>query len=271
MTKDDQQTDAKSLVYSKIHPAVYIKENFPPDDPIKNKETQGLLTFLHKSLSKINFPKGNKTRLVEVGGGPTVYQLISARRVVDEIYFTDYEKKWWAQVRKWVRKDKQKANWTEYFRFTLRLELGREPTKQEIIEASNCLREKIVKTETFDLFDNERWPINYEDGFDVASMHFCIESIVSSAKLFEKGMENFFLLVKPNGYASLSFLKNSPYYLAGNKKIGTFPIDENYLKDFLEKEGFKIIEMETIPADKTGGDYGPYEGDICILARKLAH
>ena len=67
--------------FSTFSARAYLGEFYPNLNP----ENEFLLRFYHEFYSTI--PKQHS--LIEIGGGPTIFQLLSASRKVDEIIFSE--------------------------------------------------------------------------------------------------------------------------------------------------------------------------------------
>lgn len=67
-------------------------------------------TTLHDKWDRKN------ARLLEFGGGPTIYTLISAALYVKDITFAEYVGASRKEVRKWIDRDPDSHNWFPYVR-----------------------------------------------------------------------------------------------------------------------------------------------------------
>ena len=75
------------------------------------------LKSFHDFYTKLHHKwDSNSARLLEFGGGPTIYTLISAALYVKDITFAEYVDASRAEVRKWIDRDPDAHNWFPYVR-----------------------------------------------------------------------------------------------------------------------------------------------------------
>ena len=61
-------------------------------------------------------------RLLDVGSGPTIHQIVSASAAYPNIVCSEYLQENYRQIEKWQRRDSDAFDWTETFRFIATLE-----------------------------------------------------------------------------------------------------------------------------------------------------
>ncbi len=216
------------------------------------EENQFLLSFLHETYELWN-PKV----IWDIGGGPTIYQLISASRRANQIRIFEYLEENRNAVKLWQQDSPKSFDWYPYFEAVALLEKG----QGAAIEAR--LRNVIQSIEPVNLFsESQVIDGSYDPTPDAISSHFCVESITSDPEQFEKAWSNLMSLVPSGKYLIMSLLKNARKYSAGPYDFPAFPIEEIGLDARLKKEGFREIEIRTIPAEH-GRDY---QGIICVRA-----
>ena len=96
----------KLFPYRSFAPYRYLEHYYSQVDG----ENHFLLRFLAEAYKDI---EGSK--LLEFGGGPTIYSLISAVNKVEEVYFSDYLKKNLSVVSRWKRNGQATFDWSEFF------------------------------------------------------------------------------------------------------------------------------------------------------------
>lgn len=85
-------------------------------DPERNVQPFYLKCF-HEFYQQFHGRWDNKSaRVLEFGGGPTIYPLISAAPHVNNIVFSDYVESCRKEVQLWKDQDPEAHNWTPYFR-----------------------------------------------------------------------------------------------------------------------------------------------------------
>ena len=212
-------------------------EDFSPIDYLQEyystleKENIFLLNFFHNTYYR--FPTGGT--LIEVGGGPTLYQLISASEKVSSITFTEFHRANRQACELWLKKDKGAFNWDPFLEYVKDLE---GVNTIEILEER--MREKINRILPCNLFSKN--PIDSNEKFDIVSMNFCAESITNTEEDFKKTMDNCLSLLKEGGRVVMTFLAGANYYRVGKRHFPAYPLTKDYLLHFLEKEIFAILK-----------------------------
>ncbi len=231
--------------------------------------------YLEDYYSEFNFVAGclmhfyndayegvNGGKMLEIGGGPTVYQLMAASRRVDSILFTDFSEGNRREVEQFRANGADAFKWDDWLRFQLFLEGGN--MSAESIEA---LRRRVAGRITgivpCDL-KLER-PVTTDEKFDVVSVNFCPESITDDEGRFQTYLKKCFSYLKKGGLLVLCLLRNSDYYEVNGLNFPAFRVDEGYMVGFLGREGFSGIQMRAILYN---GDE-ENEGNIMLRAIKL--
>src|SRR6266496_4879863 len=95
-----QQAQAIALAdtFAPFDPRAYLKEYYSH----LGQENQELLHFLNEVYRRI-FVELDAARLLEFGGGPTIYQLISAAKYPVSIDFSDYLDTNLKEVQHWLQ------------------------------------------------------------------------------------------------------------------------------------------------------------------------
>lgn len=240
--------------YRQFIPGEFLKEYYAQ----LGIENRALLDFFHRVYQLI--PTQN--RLLEIGGGPTIYQLISASSKVNEIVFSEYLAANRKEIEKWLKEDSSAYNWDKYFHYVLKLE-GRKTSKTNLSKIKTRLRNKIKEIIKCDLFQtNPIGPKRYND-FGVVSVNFCVEAVSDKERDFLLFMSRITKLVRKKGYLVMSICKRASYWKLGDLYFVNFPVDEKYMANLLKKLNFKILILDSIPNEFDQG----YEGIIFLLAK----
>jgi len=242
--------------FNKFNPSDYLNEYYTSI----GDENSALLRFFYKTYKKIS-PKNS---LLEFGGGPTIYQLISASSKVKKIVFSEYVKANREAVKKWMNNKSNAFNWDNYFKFVLKLE-KKKINKANLEQIKQRLREKtkdVVKCDAYKKspLSPKKYPL-----FDIVSVCFVPESATDNEETYKLFMKNISGLLKNKGVLVMVLLKNAKFYQVGKTKFPAYPVDEEYVKSVLENLGFCDIKTESIEAEHEQG----YEGMIFLTAIKL--
>ncbi len=243
--------------FKKFLPSEYFKEYYANID----LENHFLLQFLHEVYNTIDC-RGK--RLLEVGGGPTIYQLISACSSVGEIIFSEYLDTNRDEIRKWINNDPLTSNWDIYIEHVLGLEKI-DASKESIEIRKNLLRNKINDIVPCDLFNEDPLFPKSFDEFDVLSVNFCPESITNNKEDFLKAVKNFSSLLKKSGLLVMCLLKNATSYKVGELNFPAYSVNEVFIAETLKNLSFNDITLRSFPAEFNSG----YEGLIALTATKF--
>ena len=241
--------------FRKFSPKYYLNDYFSEED----NEGRDLLRFYHKAYSGLS----GISRLLEVGGGPTIYQLISASAVANQIIFSEYLDDNRKEITKWIKGRRGAFNWDKYFRFVLQLE-GKKCSQNSLREIKHRLRKKVKAVIFCDVLKNNVLKTKKYENFDAVSVNFCSESITDNEKDFILSLRNITSLLKENGLLVMTLLKNARYYKVGKVKFCSFPVNEQYIKEVLPQIGYEGIKIKSYKAEPERS----YNGFICLTARK---
>ncbi len=241
-----QQSTLAETDFSHFSPRAYLDEYHCDWD----EEDEFLMAFLHDVYQYLD----PQRTLLEIGGGPTIHQLISARNKVETIVFGEYLKKNRVEVKGWREARKGAFSWDVYFEHVLKLE--RRSHEQSILEMKKTLRQKLRFIVPCNILEARPMPFMPVRNFDLVSVHFCPESITSQESEFVAGMRRVISLAKPGGLLIMSFLKESSMYAVGKTNFCAFPLTEAKLKQTLAALDCEILHMAHGPADPTRNYFG---------------
>lgn len=228
--------------------------------------------------------------ILDIGGGPTVYQhipLLGVSKTITHAEFLDSNRR---AVSTW--KNGGGYDWSSYVvcwqaflslhpeAYSMAVDEVRELLRSlSVTDSDNytqAMRKKIEQVIPVDVFDDHMIPESKK--FDVVSMskwgsvelitsHFCIESSTSDPEKWKKGIENIGNQVEGNGFLLMTAIRNAEWYKVGDNKLPAVPVDYHMIAQELEKNGFEILEgSELITHNKE--EVG-YDGMVFMLARKI--
>ncbi len=197
-----------------------------------------ILRFLHDTYLSIQ-----KGTMLEIGGGPTIYQLLAASARVDGILFAEFLKENRDEVLKFKNNDAEAFNWDAWIAYQLFLE-NKELTLKNREEMKKRIRDKIKGIIPCDL--NKEAPIEPKEKFEIVSVNFCPESITDKEEKFREYMKKCMAYTKAGGLFVMCLLRNATSYDIEGVHFPAFPLDEKYVMKILEEEGFEKINMRAI-------------------------
>ena len=238
------------------------------------------------------FPLGD-IRVLDIGGGPTIYQHIGLSLVASHITHAEFLESNRAEVISWLREEDRAHNWDTYFMLVQELfKYGHIPTiisdqissGDERIKSHALLIENALKSSTAEAFkDLVRACIGgdvvhcdmFQDGlgltetsapYHVVTSNFVAESAAQSLRQWEQGVRNMLSLVAPGGYFVQTAIKNATWYQVGTERLPAVAVSQEMINEKFEKQGFEIIYEKVL--EGSAADVVGYDGMIFTLARK---
>jgi ubiquinone/menaquinone biosynthesis C-methylase UbiE len=208
-----------------------------------------------------NMDISEKAKLLEVGGGPTIYQLASAAYKVKNITFTDYLEENLAEIREWA--DKSGDFWDKFVQYALEKE-GKLINDQIIKERKDEIIRALDKIEQLDasILNSE-----YVGKYDIIQSNFCLESSTDDIGRYKTMLHNLSHYVVPGGVLLMSALEGAAAYKVGDKYFPAIYLDEKFATEYLNEAGFEVESIKTILADDP--EHSKYRGFLFIKAKKV--
>lgn len=249
--------------FRRFKPESYLDEYYATVIP-ENDKLLAFFADVSKKLPKVK-------RLLEYGGGPTVYQLVSLANNVSEIDFTDYLESNLGQVKNWVKDKKSAHDWRPFVRVALFYEYGSMPTNSAVYARERKLRSLLKSFGRVDAFNPEN-DKSKNQKYDVVSTNFVAESISSNRTQWRKSLKSITNYVEDNGWLVMTAIRNARYWRSGDDSFASYAIQKKDLEEELKKMGFRIVISRQIDADQTDPThpgYEGYDGMVFVLAQKI--
>lgn len=159
-----------------------------------------ILSNFHKFWS--GFGSNNLTML-EFGGGPSIYTLISACPFVREIVFAELTEANRKEVEEWQKRGSSSHDWSPFFKYVLQKLEGK--SEKEAKQREEELRKKITHIIPCDInktnpLQLKEFPIADQPKFDIISTTACLEAAVKSDDAYCEAVAKLSKLLKPGGH-----------------------------------------------------------------------
>ncbi len=242
--------------------------------------------------------QGRRVSVLDVGGGPTLYQHIPISLIADVIIHAEPLEENRVEVLQYLRQEPGAYDWSAYFRAVGRyIKQGENfsvlskklteisaaiPSGANLslegawrILVTDLIGTRVIPCDAFsqDLelgtgTDVERVLRDTEvtEGASLVESNFLLESATDSIEEWQTGLDMLTRRVAPGGFLSMMAIRNARWYLSGNEKVPAVPVDEVFLQKELERRLFSLIQVRVL----TGSDqktFG-YDGMVFVLARK---
>uniref|UniRef100_A0A4W3HME1 Phenylethanolamine N-methyltransferase n=1 Tax=Callorhinchus milii TaxID=7868 RepID=A0A4W3HME1_CALMI len=198
--------------------------------------------------------------LLDIGSGPTIYQVISACEHFEEIILSDYLEVNRQELSKWLHGEPDAFDWSPYLKYP--------PTRGD--SKAERLRQKVKGVWRCDVQQpNPLHPASLGP-VDAITTTFCLEAVSADKRSLESALANVTTLLVPGGFLLMIGALDESYYLAGQVRIPVLPVDEEYVKQAVTGAGYRIRVFQTyiMPAGlKIGVD--DVRGVFYLQAQKL--
>lgn len=199
----------------------------------------------------------NSAQLLEYGGGPVIYPLISACPYVGEITFSDFQQASLDAVSMWKDESKSSHNWSPYFKYIIS-EIEGNANEEAVLQREMELRQKLKHFVIGDILADDilAWrgtPRSIPESFDVVSCNLCLEVPAKSVDDYKRNVRRLRKLVKPGGFViSLITLGSTFYSLTPtNERTPLVSVHEHDVREAYELAGFTIIHTDRLVLEES--------------------
>ncbi|XP_066270170.1 nicotinamide N-methyltransferase-like [Branchiostoma lanceolatum] len=223
----------------------------------------------HRTFSQLE-GSGFGRRLLDIGSGPTVYQLVSGSRVFPEIICSDFHKGALAEIKKWKDGNTHAFDWSPFVKHVT----GLEATSTSWESRQDQLRSAIKDTVLCDVFQsNPLHPAVFEP-FDAIMSAYCLESACydKGRPAYAQAIRNISSLLKPGGHLILQTYIGVTYWVdkEGNKTPDSLCLDTDFVLTSLSEAGFTDLETsEYKTPQREKCHYSDIKGMLHVTGRKI--
>lgn len=248
------------------------------------------------------YPQDN-IHVLDVGGGPTIYQHIAMSLQAGNITHSEFLEQNRKEVTSWLNNEEGAYNWDGYFEL-IRTMFSRDEEYQNIVQGQlksedeqtrnhatlvknliegdvenfkAHLRKELgqnvvqgdVFTPTLGLENGKQYDVashGREGTVEMLTSNFTIESATGDRAKWEQGMKNITAKIKSGGFLALTAIRNAEWYAVGEEKMPAVKVNEDDLKEILEKEGFQIADMRVL--EGSDQENVGYDGMVFVFAQK---
>ncbi|XP_038609583.1 phenylethanolamine N-methyltransferase [Tachyglossus aculeatus] len=181
--------------------------------------------------------------LLDVGSGPTVYQLLSACAHFEDITMTDFLEVNRQELWAWLRQDPGAFDWSPYSRHVCLIE-GKGETWQD---KERQLRERVRRVLPIDVHQDQ--PLGPAGAgvvpVDALVSTFCLEAVSPDKASFQRALDHITTLLRPGGHLLLIGALEESFYLAGAARLAVVPVKEEEVREALARSGYGIRDFRT--------------------------
>ena len=258
--------------HKKFAAKAYLNERFvDPTDKERGYQPFYLDSFHNFYTSKLPAEWDATTaRLLEFGGGPVIYPLISAAPHVAEVVFADYAQSSLDEVSLWKNSDPHAHDWSPYFRHVVQTLEGN-PDPHAAIQREMELRSKfkellLCDIRANDVFGGVSIPL---ESFDVISTNFCMEVASNNVEEYAQNIKHICRYLKPGGFIVSLVTVGGWWYVINSKRWYNLCITPQQINSAYGEAGLRIHDSAhyNLPAE-TQNRLSDSKGAYFIAAQK---
>lgn len=224
-----------------------------------------ILRHLLKNLFKIFCQGGVEgDLLIDIGSGPTIYQLLSACESFKEIIATDYADQNLQELEKWLKKEPGAFDWSPVVSYVCDLEGNRVkgPEKEE------KLRRTVTQVLKCDV--TQRQPLGGVRlrAADCLLSTLCLHAACPDLPAYRAALSNLSSLLRPGGALVLADALRSSFYTVCEQRFSSLCLGPEAVKAAVKEAGYTIEQFEVI-SQSYSSTTSDSEGLFLLVGRKL--
>lgn len=206
-------------------------------------------------------------RMLEFGGGPALYSIISAAKCANLIHFTDYNSACLAEVQLWLQSDAGMFDWMMFVREALRCESGvrRPPSKRSILQREALIRHRRWVLSRCDAFEDDPLLGSGLGRYGIVATNFCLEGITNDRLVWKRSMAKLAALVADEGLLVTVSLAHASGWTVADFQGPAVYLELADLEAAYREMGFDINESRSVPI----ADRSHYDGFLMVCGRRL--
>ncbi|CAM5172041.1 unnamed protein product [Eretmochelys imbricata] len=203
--------------------------------------------------------------LIDIGSGPTIYQLLSACESFKEIIASDYTDRNRRELEKWLKNEPGAFDWTPVVEYVCELEGNRGKEAEKEMKLRKTIKQ-VLKCDVHK--SNPMHPIILPPA-DCLISSLCLEAACKDLNTYQLALKNISSLLKPGGHLVLSGALACSFYVVGPKRFSCLVLREEFVREVLSETGFIIQEFEVLCRDDNFiDDSSDFSGMFFILAQR---
>lgn len=255
---------SKDAYLSHFNPQDYLEKYY--NFGAKHSAEDQILRHLLKILFKIFCLDGVKgDLLIDIGSGPTIYQLLSACESFKEIIATDYTDQNLQELEKWLKKEPGAFDWSPVVTYVCELEGNR----VKGTEKEEKLRQAVKRVLKCDV--TQSWPLGAVPlpPADCLLSTLCLHAACPDLPTYRTALGNLRSLLKPGGFLVLVDALKSSYYMIGEQRFSSLCLGREAVEAAVREAGYTIEHFEVI-SQSYSSTMANNEGLFSLVGRKLS-
>ncbi|KAM6158952.1 nicotinamide N-methyltransferase [Rhynchocyon petersi] len=254
----------KDTYLSHFNPRDYLEKyyNFESRHSAENRIVRHLLENLFKIFS-LDGMKGDL--LIDIGSGPTIYQLLSACESFKEIIASDYSDQNLKELERWLKNEPEAFDWSPIVNYVCQLEGNRVkgPEKEE------KLRRTVKQVLKCDVTQSQPLgPVSLPPA-DCLLTTLCLDAACPDLPTYRSALKNLSSLLKPGGFLVIVDALKSSYYMIGEQRFSSLSLGQEAVETAVREAGYRIEHFHVI-SQSYSSTTADNEGLFSLVGRKLS-
>ncbi|KAM5132142.1 nicotinamide N-methyltransferase-like [Mantella aurantiaca] len=205
----------------------------------------GILKFRLQKLYETFGPGGiGGDVLIDIGTGPTIYQLLSACESFPYIVASDFTDQNRQELEKWLKDDPEAFDWSDIVKTVCEIE-GKSRDKWG--EKQSKLRSRVQKVLKCDVTESNPLDPAEVPPADCLITSLCLETACKDLEAYRCAIQNITRLLRPGGHLVVIGSLGNTYYTVLEKTFFCLPLDEDAVRGAIAQAGYTIQSMDIFP------------------------
>lgn len=201
--------------------------------------------------------------LIDIGSGPTIYQLLAACEAFQDITMSDFTDRNREELLRWLKKDPGAFDWTPAVKMACELE-GNSGRWQEKEEKLRATVKRVLKCDAN--LANPLTPVVLPPADCVLTL-LAMECACCSLEAYRAGLANLASLLKPGGHLVTTVTLRLSTYMVGKREFSCVALEKEEVEQAVLAAGLEITQFIHSPKSYTPASC-PNTGVCFIVARK---
>lgn len=200
-------------------------------------------------------PLRRGVRVLEYGGGPTLYSVLILARQASSVHFSDYVPNALKEVRKWIAGEPDAHDWRPYTRTILQLE-GSPHDEAAVAAREDALRRRMATISEGDA-TTEQMLFDPRPPYDVVTAHHCLDVAARDFQDFKRMVRRLAEWLAPGGLFLLSVTTGTTQYTVEGNVFACLDLSRAQVCESLVEAG---IDPSTAAQAEMAVDREEYHG-----------
>ena len=237
--------------FDKFNPQDFLQTFYSATNlsPIYRFKLNALHTFYQ------SYPPTAKLRILDIGSGPVIANIISAASHAAEIVLSEYTEANRAALLQWLNNDPNAFDWTHILKYVVVDIEGK--TEEEVPIQAELVRKVVKAVVPCDANQDPPIPSEYVDEYDIVTDFLCLVSACATTEDYAAALIRLHALLKPGGKIVLYTPEygntlTPVSYPVGPYQFFDLPLTRDFILKSLEQAGFSDVKRMAKTREELG-------------------